>query len=378
MAQRNDNKEQERGNFYKVLVAIKYALEKSNYNELIIEHKGDVTFDNSIQIEVKQVKAKLSNVRKEFWNTLYNWLTEEANAKFEEFILHTTQKLTKDTFFHSWGKNSNTDLHRIKQVYRNEIIDNPNKDSSKYYYNEIFNVGKFTNKQILETIKRVKIKHSQSNDELLIKEIAEKYKISISENKEIFVRKYLGGTIYSEVAGRGKWILTKEQFFRLSQNEVSKFIENPKQKSYSEYIDREPTEKQITNYYNKKFVLELQNISCEDYNITEAITDYWRTNSLIIELQEFDERFINQEFKKYQKGKVYKKLRNEKDRIKPTNDNENNNALSLDFYKDAKTWQAMKYESIPDYEYIQHGTMHRIIEDEDGENFNFKWLIEKK
>ena len=57
---------------------------------------------------------------------------------------------------------------------------------------------------------------------------------------------------------------------------------------------------------------------------------------------------------------------------------EKNKEISKQFYKTAKVWTPLSFESIPAYEYIQHGTMHRIVEDEDNEGFNFSWLIEKK
>ncbi len=85
----NDNSEKEKGFYYQALVAIKYGLE-NDFEKLIIEHKGDVTFDNKIQIEVKHHidKKSLADASPEFWNTLYNWVKNNGKS-YEQLILHT-------------------------------------------------------------------------------------------------------------------------------------------------------------------------------------------------------------------------------------------------------------------------------------------------
>ncbi|PCH70195.1 MAG: hypothetical protein COC06_05790 [Bacteroidales bacterium] len=377
--QRNDNKEQERANFYKVLVAIKYALSINDYDKIIIEHKGDVTFDNKIQIEVKHVKENLSDKSKEFWNTFYNWITDPDSCTFESFILHTTQKLSNQTIFKSFGNNYKTDLFRLKKLYKKGELKIIKKGSSKYYFNEIFHSKKYTEDHILTTLQKIKINHSQLNDEELISDIAKNhFKVSIPERQDFFVNKCLGGTIASGVAGRGRWEISKKMFYKIINDEVYRFLEKPSTTIYNSYMDKDLNEDDVKNYYNKNFVKKLNEINCEDYNINDAITDYWRTTSMIIELQDLDETFIQKEYTKYQKDRVFRKLRNEKDILDVTENNSENRKRSLGFYKKAKTWAPMKFESIPELEYIQHGTMHRIAEDPDNENFNFHWLIGKK
>jgi len=376
--QRNDNKEQERANFYKVLVAIKYALSIENYENIIIEHKGDVTFDNLVQIEVKHVKENLSDKSKEFWNTFYNWVSDEESNSFNEFILHTTQKLSNNTIFESFGKKPKIDFYRIKKTYKKSELKNIKKGSSKYYFNEIFHSGKYSEEHISETLQKVKIKHSQLNDVGLIADIAKNhFRVSIPERQEYFVNKCLGGTIASGVSGRGRWEISKKMFYKITNDEVYKFLEKPSTTIYNSYMDKELTQNEVKSYYNKNFVKKLNEIECEDYNIHDAITDYWRTTSMIIELQDFDESFIQKEYKKYEKDKILRKLSNEKDIVEPVRDISENRKRSLNFYKRSKTWAPMKFESIPELEYIQHGTMHRIAEDPDNENFNFYWLIGK-
>lgn len=375
--QRNDNKEQERANFYKVLVAIEYALSLSEYEKIILEHKGDVTFDNKIQIEVKHVQGNITNKSKEFWNTFYNWISDPDSFKFEQFILYTTQKAGARSIFTSWGKNTETDYFKLKQTYKDSELSSIKKDSSKYYFNKIFKQSLYKEEDIKCALKKIKIEHSRPIDTDLISEIANKYYYqSIPKDQDRFVRKCLGGTIYSHVEGLGRWELSREEFYQVSHNQLQNFLKEPKFEVYEEYMDKELEEEKIKTFYDKDFVKKLQCLNCEEYNVHEAITDYWRTTSMIIELQDINRTFIKNEYRKYQNEKVYKKLKNEKDILDPIDDINANKKQSLKFYKKAKIWSPMKFKSIPELEYIHHGTLNRIAEDPDNEGFNFNWLIE--
>lgn len=88
----HDSRDSKRGDFYQSLVAIKYAFEKEQheFKTMMIEHKGDVSFDNLLQIETKHHIAPkaLADTSEEFWKTLYNWLRQPLI--FDKYILHTT------------------------------------------------------------------------------------------------------------------------------------------------------------------------------------------------------------------------------------------------------------------------------------------------
>lgn len=94
----HDSRDSKRGDFYQPLIAILYALTKPNlfhFEKLTIEHEGDVSFDNKIQIESKHHKNgnSLGDTNEEFWKSLYNWLNQKKN--FEELVLHTTSHFPK-------------------------------------------------------------------------------------------------------------------------------------------------------------------------------------------------------------------------------------------------------------------------------------------
>ncbi len=107
----HDSRDSKRGDFYQSLVAIYYAVSKPElfkFVKLVIEHEGDVSFDNLVQIETKHHKSanSISDTSEDFWKTLYNWLNQKTN--FQRLILHTTSHFpTKGTtLLKNWNKSS--------------------------------------------------------------------------------------------------------------------------------------------------------------------------------------------------------------------------------------------------------------------------------
>ena len=93
----HDSRDSKRGDYYQALVAVEYAINDqfNDFEELVIEHHGDVTFDETIQIEVKHHKNKtsLGDTHEDFWKTLYNWVNQKKY--FEKLVLHTTAHFPK-------------------------------------------------------------------------------------------------------------------------------------------------------------------------------------------------------------------------------------------------------------------------------------------
>jgi hypothetical protein len=118
----NDNREGQRGDFYQILVAIKYVLfneELNNFKKLTIEHNGDVSFDNKFQIETKHHTTlnSLSDTSEDFWKTLSNWIRQEEN--FEQLILFTTSHFPQKgkSNLKKWNKsNPNDRLELLKNI----------------------------------------------------------------------------------------------------------------------------------------------------------------------------------------------------------------------------------------------------------------------
>jgi hypothetical protein len=114
----HDAHHSKRGDFYQPLVAIKYAITKENvmqFNKLTIEHDGDVSFDDILQIETKHHKdpTALGDKSEDFWKTLYNWVIQKK--AFKELILHTTAHYSKTGISHlkKWNNKNADDKYKI-------------------------------------------------------------------------------------------------------------------------------------------------------------------------------------------------------------------------------------------------------------------------
>jgi len=73
--ERNDNSLNFKGLHFQLAAALYYISVKQNIKyKKIIEHKGDITFDDKIQIEAKHKKSctTLGDNSIDFWNTLNN------------------------------------------------------------------------------------------------------------------------------------------------------------------------------------------------------------------------------------------------------------------------------------------------------------------
>jgi len=263
--QRNDNSKQERANFYKVLVAIYYVLENEfDFNELIIEHKGDVTFDDKIQIEVKHKSDNLIDTSYDFWNTLYNWFIDENIEKYQKLILHTTQKIPKNSIFSRWKENVNTIYFLLKQTYSKEIKE-PEKQTSFFCYKQIFD--NYSETEIKKVLSKIEIRASQLTFDLLIDKIGNYYRMSIPDNRDSFVRNKLGAFIYGEVANTKQWIISKKQFYDISVKLSNEFYQKPNLIIFEKYSTRDISSEDVKSYFDEKFVRELKVIECDKENI---------------------------------------------------------------------------------------------------------------
>lgn len=82
------------GFVYQNLVALEKCFELLQDKILRIETFGDVTIENLVQVEVKNVKTNLTDLNVNFWKTLKNWMDDKFDTgSYESLILYTTQKI---------------------------------------------------------------------------------------------------------------------------------------------------------------------------------------------------------------------------------------------------------------------------------------------
>ncbi|MGL5257355.1 MAG: hypothetical protein ACRC76_09955, partial [Proteocatella sp.] len=221
-------------------------------------------------------------------------------------------------------------------------------------------------------ISKVEIKSDQPIDTDLILQIANSPAFQVipckHEDRIDIIRDKVVGFIQGKVVGKGRWEITRDQLMVTIQGVIKDYSRSFYNPIFDKYFDKNVNDDDFQRYTEKKFVSELTKISCEEDEIREAINDYWKTSSLIVEEIENNPTFGESEFQIYKTQKVRPLLTNKKRLCADEKPND-----SRYFYRKAKNLNIGPYKSIPDYPYIKHGTMQIIVEDD---NFKFSWLYD--
>ena len=110
-----------KGILFQFHVALEKCFEMEECQSVYIETYGDVSLlgnlSNSKQIEAKFYKKSLTNLDKNVWNTIYNWMnTDFPIDKFSSFVLFTTQKIGKDAAWADWNNKSLKEREEVLNV----------------------------------------------------------------------------------------------------------------------------------------------------------------------------------------------------------------------------------------------------------------------
>ncbi len=426
---RNDNKDSDRGRFYQALVAIKYGMEIPEFNTITIEHLGDITFDDKVQIEVKHHtdKNSLSDGDKEFWNTLYNWMVKPVS--YESYILHTTSHFPKTSIFKDWAKLTAQERYaRLTSVEFKEKSRNKEKIELKKFNLEILklkglkieiinlltpHINSYSKKDFIDKLtglkidlshhsfiieeceavsaeniesmlfsryfkampknemelllSRLSIKEKQPNDIGLVAELRalQTFKLLKKQQAEDSIKTF-GGEISAKVHGDKRWEITYAEFYQILKDRVRLNLESEYKPLFDKYEGKMP--ETLPAYADKKYTLELQSIKCEPDEINEAHADYWRMNSLLCEANEMNPLFNKEIFSIYKNDRLLPKLKN----LKRLNSMDKRDDPALYNYRKSKDLAPDGYKDILPSSYFQHGTMQNIVEDDD---IDFNWVI---
>ena len=101
---KNDASASIKGTIYQFYVALEKCFNLLKNENIYIEKYGDIT-SNSEQIEVKHYQKCLTNLDKNFWNTLKNWLQDDFDiSSYKNLILLTTQDMGNKCLFKDWNE----------------------------------------------------------------------------------------------------------------------------------------------------------------------------------------------------------------------------------------------------------------------------------
>ena len=109
-----------KGTTYQFCVAVQKCYEMVAGQKVLVESKGDVTIDESQQVETKLYNDVLTDSHINFWKTLYNWMHDNFDPKpYSSLILYTTQQFGERATISEWNEsNSKKRLEILQAIHQ--------------------------------------------------------------------------------------------------------------------------------------------------------------------------------------------------------------------------------------------------------------------
>lgn len=266
----NDSTKNQLGFEYQKLIALEYCLNAKNGEYVYIECFGDVQYeDENIEVKHHEGDSNLSSNSVDVWKTLKNLVVEYNILKSNDrFILHTTENIKNDSIFYNW--NTNTKAAKYKKLKEHSI-----SESSKEFYNVIFDVKKIEKSELLKLLDKFIINSSQPK---IAEKLIELYRhptfTIIPENLRGPAIGVLNQWIIEKaIDNSNKWEINISDFKSDLQTSLSKFTKD--------YIPFPNVDKKIVDEddLNKgfEFIKKLKAISLKRNDLHQAFQDYTRS-----------------------------------------------------------------------------------------------------
>lgn len=269
-----------KGVLFQFLIALEKCFEMQQGESVYIETYGDVSIigdlSNSKQIESKFYKKQLTDLDKNIWKSIYNWMNIDFPIrKFSSLVLLTTQRVSLRSSWLNWNKKTPAERVAILKDIKKKFDIRKKKDKDLVtYMNVIFDTKNST--MLSQIAKMLYIDNVSMDGGEYHKYIQEKYGKCVPDiRKERFINNMFGFILNPNIVNHN-WEISYEDF-NLEVQEIAKVL-----------IDTTtvfPTKLNLPDinsdeYENNAFVGKIRNI---DYNevIPEAVNDYVHTASLI-------------------------------------------------------------------------------------------------
>ncbi|MBO7570927.1 MAG: hypothetical protein J6T48_02120 [Bacteroidales bacterium] len=361
-----------KGILFQFHVALEKCFEMEECQSVYIETYGDVSLlgnlSNSKQIEAKFYKKSLTNLDKNVWNTIYNWMnTDFPIDKFSSFVLFTTQKIGKDAAWADWNNKSLKEREEVLKKIKKSFDEQKSKSKQlKKCMDVIFDTENKT--RLSKIIEKLYIDSINIDAETYRKSIYDRYGKGVPKTKkERFIDTLMGYILRPEIVNRN-WEISYESFSKEVEDVTKQMVEcTTIFPAKLKLTDIKPEE-----YEDNMFVKKIQDIEYDEV-IDDAIDDYIYTANLIVhDMQESET--IKKSLSKYEdniennfRAKYRKASRNynEGERI----------ARSQDLYDDVISSNDGAFHSYSTVDsYFHNGMIHILTDEKD----DLVWLLNKK
>ena len=370
----NDATLKQAGNIYQYLIALRDCYRLEDGELLQIEINGDVSIINNEQGKFqKEVKhhfgnKSLSDRDEEFWKTLANWYTEYERVKgFSEFILSTTASVSSDSPFCDWNELEKQEkLDRITKI---GVEKKEREDGFRKQYNRIFN-DSHNEEQLLDILDKFIIENTRTSLPGISQEFDKHIGHIPNKNRDEYIGALLGEILIKVKNPPHKWEVTKQEFEEILQRVTPSYMEKGVVPLPSSYAMAQVPEEEVSELEQKKFVKAIRDIKHERM-ITEAISDYWKTDITIAEYFQNNFMYLSslEQYKHNLESRMQYAKSNSEIEAEGVDENEQIK-ISKHLYNDIMLWSAEDFGSIiRNQDFFQHGVIHNIV---DETAFNWK------
>lgn len=361
-----------KGLLFQFLIALERCFEMREGQMVYIETYGDVSvlgdLSDSKQIESKLYKRSLTDLDKNVWKSIYNWMGEVFPInKFCSLILLTTQKVPISSAWLNWNEKNPSERMAVLRNIKKGFDSRQRKDKNlASYMNVIFDAKNAT--RLSQIAKMLYIDSISMDGNQYYKYLQEKYGKNIPDiQKGKYINQMFGYILNPDIVSHN-WKITYDDFTREAEDITKTLVENTA--VFPAKLKLADIEK--NEYDGYAFVEKITDIKYNNV-IPEAIDDYVHTASMIQQeleksetrkksLLQYEENLMRSYAAKYRKAS------------RNYNDGEQI-AKSQDFYDEMTGSSDITFHTYNSVDlYFHNGMLHMIANEKD----ELVWLLNNK
>ncbi len=361
-----------KGVLFQFLLALERCFKMQEGQSVHIETYGDISvlgdWNNSEQIESKFYKKALTDLDKNIWKSIYNWMNEDFPIdKFSSLILFTTQKVSITSAWLNWNIKPLVEREKILNKLKKNFDSQKKKSKDMaMYMNAIFDTKKAT--RLSQIVELLCIDTTRMDWDQYYKHIQDEYAKGIPSVQKGKYINHMFGYILNPKIVNNQWRITYDDFTRETEEITKTLIKN---------TAVFPTKLKLADIKNEDyddyaFVEKIKDIEYENEVLSEAVNDYVYTASLID--QELSESLvIKNQLEEYEEA-VERRYRVEYRKAARIFKKEECIQRSQELYDNvtsANDGTFHTYNNVPPY--FHNGVMQILA----NENDDIVWLLKK-
>ncbi len=296
---------------FQVLIGLDKCFSLEDGQSVWFEKDGDVSLvspsaSESIQNEVKDYSAALSDHHENLWKTLKNWLAPEFDhSQYGVLVLHTTQAFGVTTRLKTWNvQSAEQRLKILKDIFAERTEDQLNAKNPSDIIKLQKKVMASDELLLKSLLGKVSLFTQADNAQALKKQILSK-PVGIPKNNQKSYLHGLIGFVYAQ-ATQQSWSIKHQDFIAKCEELTTHLCK--KEFTFPAFSGYEASEPEVEMHHDRPFVKKIVDIEHQEM-IPDAVGNWIELqNSLLEELDEYPlykDRTVayqNQLVKKYKIG----------------------------------------------------------------------------